>query len=145
MKDAFTKLGATVAELESAYQDRLKDAEALLAAGRSGWAIGAGPNALEIRLKVLVCHRLELEQLPRAFEIHELAALLLLAGLSRRIQRKVAVAVKLNWDGIMTFAPQLNDFRYKADSNWTATQAHTFFHQLRDPKNGVLTWLGKVR
>ena len=140
-----TKLGSALPDLEAAWQDRLKDAEELLAAGRHGWAIATGLYALEIRLKVLICRRLDLDQLPRAFEVHDLAGLLLLAGLSRRIQRKPARGVKRNWDGILMLAPLLNDFRYTADAKWTAAQAQEFFRQLRDPPNGVLIWLNKVR
>jgi hypothetical protein len=69
MSNSYTKLGSTVADLEAAWPDRLKDAEALLAAGRNGWAIATGLYALEIRLKVLIARRLDLEQLPRPFEI----------------------------------------------------------------------------
>lgn len=141
----FSKLGSALADLEAAWQDRLRDAEELLATGRNGWAIATGLYALEIRLKVLVCRRLDLVQLPRAFEVHDLPGLLLLAGLSRRIQRKPARGVKRNWDAILALSPQLNDFRYTASARWSATQAQDFFRQLRDPPNGVLIWLGKIR
>lgn len=42
MTGGLTKPGSPPDELEAAYRDRLKDAEALLAAGRSGWAIATG-------------------------------------------------------------------------------------------------------
>lgn len=83
--------------------------------------------------------------MPRAFEVHDLPGLLLLAGLSRRIQRKPARGVKQNWDAILALSPQLNDFRYTASAGWSAAQAQDFFRQLRDPPNGVLIWLGKIR
>jgi len=145
MSAGFTKLGSSLAELDVAWQDRLKDAEALFVSGRHAWAIATGLYALEIRLKALIYRRLDLEQLPRAFETHELSSLLLLAGLSRRIERKPARGVKGNWDQILLMAPQLNDFRYKPDTNWDASRAQTFLAQLRDTPYGVLTWLNKVR
>ena len=92
----FAKLGSSVADLDTAWRDRLADAEALLAAGRNGWAIATGLYALEIRLKVLVCRRLDIDKLPKAFEVHDLSSLLLLAGLSQRILRKPARTVKTN-------------------------------------------------
>ena len=90
MDRTFTKLGESLADLEAAWQDRLADAEALFAAGRNAGAIVTGLYALEIRLKVAVCKRLDLERLTKSFEIHDLPALLLLAGWSRRIDRKSA-------------------------------------------------------
>ena len=144
MSVAFTKPGSALTELDTAWQDRLKDAEALLAAGRNGWAIATGLYALEIRLKVLICRRLDVEQLPKAFEVHALDGLLVLAGLSRRIERKPARNVKRNWDAIIDLAEHLNEFRYTADARW-ATHAAAFFGQLRDPPHGVLLWLDKIR
>ena len=96
----FTKFGATVAELDLAWPDRLADAEVLLAGGRHGLAIATGLYALEVRLKVLIGRRLDLDKLPRAFETHDLVSLLLLAGLSRRNLRKPARGVKQSWDGM---------------------------------------------
>jgi len=96
-------------------------------------------------LKVAVCKRLDLEQLPKNFEIHELDGLLLLAGWSRRINRKGARKVKPNWDAIWSLSRQLNPMRYTADKNWTHAQATTFLSQLKDPPNGVLPWLAKQR
>src|SRR5262249_14357700 len=62
---SFTKLGGTLADLEVAWQDRLADAEALFAAGRNAGAIADAIYALEIRLKVAICKRLDVEQLPK--------------------------------------------------------------------------------
>src|SRR5437660_362839 len=123
MNRTFTKLGESLAELEAAWQDRLADADAFLAAGRNAGAIAAGLYALEIRLKVAICKRLDLEGLPKNFEIHELKGLLLLAGWSRRIDRKSARKVKPNWDAILSQSEDLNKLRYTADKNWTHAQA----------------------
>jgi hypothetical protein len=143
-KGSYSTLGSSLPDLEQAWQDRLKDAEALLAAGRTGWAIATGLYALEIRLKVLICRRLDLDQLPRPFEVHDLDSLLLLAGLSRRIERKPARGVKRSWDAIIELSQHLNTFRYTADERW-ATTAPVFFRQLRDSPHGVLPWLNRIR
>ncbi|MBI1914216.1 MAG: hypothetical protein HYS12_05695 [Planctomycetes bacterium] len=145
MDKTFTKLGNALADLETAWQDRLADADALLAAGRNAGAIVTGLYALEIRLKVAICKRLDLEQLPKNFEIHDLKALLLLAGWSRRIDRKSARKVKLNWDAIVSRSEELNELRYTADKNWTHAEAATFLKQLKDPPDGVLPWITKLR
>jgi hypothetical protein len=139
----FTKLGATILDLEMAWQDRWTDAEALLTAGRFAGAIMDALYALEIRLKVLICKRLDLEALPKAFEIHDLDSLLLLAGLSRRLQRRSAVNVRNNWDHIMVRAQEINDIRYRPASNWSQRAAVLLFSQLRDLPDGVLPWLSK--
>jgi len=145
MDRMFAKLGDTLVDVETAWQDRLADAEALFAAGRNGGAIATGLYALEIRLKVAICKRLDLEQLPKNFEIHELRALLLLAGWSRRIERKGARKVKLNWDKIVSQSEELNKLRYTGDRNWTHAQAASFLSCLKDPPHGVLPWLSKQR
>jgi len=141
----FTKLGDALVDLETAWQARLADAEALFAAGRNGGAIATGLYALEIRLKVAICKRLDLERLPKNFEIHDLQALLLLAGWSRRIDRKSARKVKAIWDAIVRQSEELNKLRYTGDKNWTHAQAATFLNQLKDPPNGVLPWLSAQR
>ncbi len=145
MDRTFTRLGASVADLAAAWPDRMKDAEALLRAGRHAWAIATALYALEIRLKVLVCKKLDVDELPRAFEIHDLGSLLLLAGLSRRIQRKAAARVKRNWDEVLEQAKNLGELRYTPDGNWTAAQAKAFLKRLTDATDGVLTWLARQR
>lgn len=142
---ALTTLRAALSDLDAAWQDRLVDADALFKAGRNAGAIAAALYALEIRLKVLVCKKLDLPQLPRAFEIHDLDGLLLLAGLSRRLRRKSAAKVLLNWDAILSQSQKLNDLRYAPDKNWSHAQAATFLRQLTTPPDGILPWLSKQR
>ena len=141
--DKFTHLGAAVADLEAAWRDRLKDAEILLKAKRSGAAIADGIYALEIRLKVLVCKRLDLSALPRVFEIHDLDALLLLAGLKNRME--AADVEQDHWNAIKDLARQLQQLRYTENKKWALTLARTFWHQLTDPTEGVMTWLSKQK
>jgi hypothetical protein len=62
--EKFSKLGASDAHLATAWQDRMADANTLLAAGRHGAAIAAGIYALEILLKTRICRILKLNQLP---------------------------------------------------------------------------------
>jgi hypothetical protein len=142
---AFTKSGTSRADLEAAWPARLADAEAALAAGRNALAITSALYAVEIRLKVLVCKRLDLEYLPKAFEIHDLDSLLLLAGLSRRILRKSAAEARENWAAIVKQSEELNDLRYTADQNWSHAQADSLIRRIKDPPHGVLLWLSKHR
>ena len=72
------------------WQDRLAEGKALLAASYHAWAMATGLFALEIRLKVLICKRLKIDKLPRAFEIHDLDGLLLLHTSDTMILQAVA-------------------------------------------------------
>lgn len=140
---SFTTLRSNVAELDEASRDRFEDAKVLIAAGRSASAISAGLHALEIRLKVLICKKLDLVEMPRAFEIHDLKALLILTGLSRRLDDPANVDVRINWEEILQAGEELNDLRYMPDRKWSASQAISLLNRLEDPTTGILTWLNK--
>jgi hypothetical protein len=141
----FTRPGATRADLEAAWQDRLAEAQSLHAAGHHAGAIAAALYALEIRLKVLVCRKLDLDHLPKAFEIHDLDSLLLLAGLSRRMERRSARKVKGNWEEVLDLAGELNTIRYQPAIKWTGRHAADLLTQLTDAGNGVMSWLSRQR
>ncbi len=138
---SFSRLKADLSDLEIAAQDQLLDAEALVQAGRFASAIAHGLYALEITLKVLICKRLDLEALPTAFEIHDLDGLLVLSGLSRKLGAARGIGVQGNWDAALETSKQLNNLRYLPNNGWTQAQANDFLKILKDPQNGVLTWL----
>lgn len=141
---SFTKPGAPVANLEAAARERLADAEALFSAGRYHSAIAMGLYALEILVKEVVCKRLDIQRLPRPFEIHDLESLLIVSGLSGKINRiKRPRGVKDNWDALVELAEGIDKFRYSADPAWDRALAEKTLRQLRDPPNGVLLWLSK--
>jgi hypothetical protein len=101
-----------------------------------------GLYALEISLKARICQRLDLTNLPRPFEIHELDELLILTGLSRRLDDPAAIHVKNNWAAIVTGPAQhVNALRYSPSTHVTQAPAQLFLQQLRDPPDGVLVWL----
>lgn len=64
--ERLTRLGALTVDLDQAAQERLDDAEVLMRGGRYAAAITYAFYALEIRLKVLICHRLDIPNLPGA-------------------------------------------------------------------------------
>ncbi len=138
---SFTKRIAQASDLDVAANDRLADSKALFAANRPAMAIATAIYSIEIRLKVLICKKLELPALPKAFEIHDLEALLVLSGLSSRLNEPNAASVKSNWDNILTLEVRLNDLRYTPDHNWSPHQASTFLRWLEAPSDGVLPWL----
>ena len=141
----FTKFGTALADLNVAWRDRLDDADTLLASNRHASAIVMGLFALEIYLKTLICKRLGVHQLPKAFEVHDLDGLLLLAGLSRRLLTKRAATIRSNWNFIVRTSDRLNEMRYAPNARWGPADAQTFFEQLRGTPAGVLPWLMRQR
>lgn len=139
----FTRMGAAISELDTAARDRLEDAEQLLRSARHAAAIMMGLYALEIRLKERICRHLDLDHLPRAFETHDLAGLLVLVGLTKKINEPDHAHVLDNWNELVIWSKRLNDLRYGPESHpdWPREKAASFFSQLRDPPNGILPWL----
>jgi hypothetical protein len=136
----FATLGASLTDLEASAAERLQDAEMLLAAGRFPSAIAMGVYSLEIHLKVLICKKLNLTGLPRAFEIHELESLLVLSGL-QAARDSASPSIQFNWEEIVDQSLQINELRYLSPANWNQREAEAFFQQLRDSPDGVLPWL----
>ncbi len=142
--ERLTKLGALASDLEQAAEDRFEDAKALLLAGRHAAAIAHGFYALEIRLKVLICRRLDVPKLPHVFQTHSLEALMLHTGLANKIRGvKRPRAVAKNWDELLALFQQVDQIRYQPDPKWDERLAKRVLHQLGDPPNGVLLWLKK--
>lgn len=132
----------TDADLDVAWRDRLDDAAALEASGRYAAAIAARLYALEIYLKFRICQRLDLKHPPRIFEIHQLDALILYTGLSRRLKDLPGESgLAQNWAKILTLSKSLNDLRYQPAAQWSREQAEDFSRWLLDESTGVLTWL----
>jgi HEPN domain-containing protein len=139
----FSKLGVPVGQLEHAAEERLKDARALLDAGRFATSIAYSVYSLEIELKVLVCRRLDLLSLPTAFQTHDLDDLLLLAGVSNLMKRvKRPRQLKRNWDEL-TDLPSVDQMRYSLNPGWDEVRAKRVLQLLSDPKNGVIPWRRK--
>ena len=136
--------GSDVNDLERASKARLEDAETLFASGRYSSSITMGIYALEIRLKVVICRRLDLQELPKFFQTHNLEELLIASGLSQKILHvKKPRNVSKNWDALVIRFSQLNDLRYKDDPKFDKIDAEALLAQLRGNPGGVLQWLEK--
>ncbi len=109
----FATPGAPLIDLQAAAAERLLDAEVLFANGRFPTAIAMGVYSLEIHLKIRICQRLSLQKLPKAFEIHELDALLVLTGLQAALD-SASRTVQKNWEDIADLALKINDLRYSS-------------------------------
>jgi HEPN domain-containing protein len=141
--DRLTKLGALMIDLDQASRERLDDAEILLRGGRYAASITYAIYALEIKLKVLICRRLDLEQLPKLFEIHDLSALLLHTGLETKMKNvKRPRNLLENWERILGIAKIMDQVRYKPNPDqWDLSLAEQVLRLLRDPPDGVLLWV----
>jgi HEPN domain-containing protein len=137
----FSSPGTFRQDLEQAWQDRLQDAEVLLQQGRTASAIADSVYAVEILLKVLICKKLDLDSLPRAFEIHDLSDLLLLAGLSKQIKDPSLRKTKVIWDEVVAVAKEINDMRYRPSGNWNRRSAAKTVNRIR---SRIVPWLTNV-
>ncbi len=139
----FSKPGAQAADLTTAWQDRIADSQVLLNANRNAAAIASGVYAIEILLKVRICKILKLQQLPSAFEIHDLEGLATLAGLRSEIGEQAfrVSPIGQNWSAVIEDSRKLNDFRYLPGATWSNQEASLFFQRLQDPQDGVLPWI----
>ena len=140
----YLRLRANLTELQAAWQDRLNDSNVLLSASRPGSAIAMAVYALEIYLKTRICRRLDLTQLPIAFEVHQLDGLLVLSGLSKRLKANPKAKVNQNWEQLLTASSQITDYRYMPDATWTSIEAGAMLVCLTDPNDGVIPWLDKL-
>jgi hypothetical protein len=139
---SYTRLGAPVGELDQACEERIQDANVLRQEERWATAIAMLLYALEIRLKERICRRLELNQLPKAFEIHEMGGLLVLSGLSSRLDDAETRQVKMNWNLVKELANELNGLRYKPDpARWSKAAAEDVFRWINDEPEGILPWI----
>jgi hypothetical protein len=138
----FTKRGTTLIELDLAWKERWSDAIALRTSNRHSGAISAAIYALEIVLKVKVCQRLDLDHLPKAFEIHDLDGLLLICGLEKRIDNAAnPLALKQNWDALREISRKLNvELRYSGGSQWSQENAVVTLEQINGTE-GLIPWL----
>jgi hypothetical protein len=138
----FAKLGAKLADLEEANSDRLKDAEALINGGCHASAIAMGLYALEITLKIAICRRLDIAALPVEFQVHDFEGLLVLSGLSNRLNAVDFAEIKKNWDFLVgEYGPaQVSNLRY-ARGSFSDDQSKDVLRRLRDPVEGVLPWV----
>jgi len=137
----FVSPGSEVADLEAAWQDRLDDAKALRRSRRYAMSMVFGYYALEILLKVRICRHLDLVRLPRAFELHDLEALLILSGLRGELSQ--SSTVKTHWDELKKRVGKVDELRYGPGSRKTKKDADDFHHRLWGSPEGVIPWLQK--
>jgi hypothetical protein len=132
-------------DLEFALIERLEDVRVLRIGGRLAAAVTNGIYALEIRLKIALCRRIDLDELPKVFQTHDLVGLLYISGLKKQLDRPEFAVVRSGWFKIVTntVSYDLNLLRYKP-SAISVADTDEFFRLLLDSTVGVLTWVSSM-
>lgn len=134
------------ADLEAAWPEREAEAALLAAAGLRAMAASLRCYALEVRIKALICLRLNLDYLPRACKTHDLKELIIFTGLRSELFEPANGLILVNWDRLTNFsAKYLNVLRYQPNLNYPLIEANQLDAALDDPQHGVLAWLSKPR
>lgn len=135
----------TYEDLKQLAELRLAEAEALYAAGMYEGCAYLSGYAVELALKAVVCHRLNIPSYPTpkmhkgAFTIHDFDGLLFLAGLSSEMTlAKTDAELFANWSLATLWGPER---RYAPAGAYTQNSALALLDAIRHVKFGVLTWL----
>jgi HEPN domain-containing protein len=130
---------------------RLDEAEVLLVQGKYDGCCYLAGYALELALKAVICSRMDNDsffevlksETARAFKIHNLAELVILAGLSKEYKE---LNIKNNvlliyWEYIKNDIKWSEQLRYQMGI--TKDQAEKMILAINDPINGILEWIKK--
>lgn len=130
---------------------RLDEAETLLIQGKYNGCCYLAGYALESALKAAICSNMDNDdffdavksETLRAFKIHNLAELVILAGLSKEYKElNVKNNILLsNWEYIKNDIKWSEQLRYQI--GFTEIEAKTMINAINDPLNGILEWIKK--
>jgi HEPN domain-containing protein len=126
---------------------RLDEAKILLKSGLYDGAFYLGGYAIEFALKARICKVLDIthyldesDYYFDSFRTHNLEELLILSGLKRKFYSscKKSPELLLNWQITSTWNEEL---RYASPGKCSEDDAKKFINAIKDPKEGVLTWI----
>lgn len=130
-------------ELKQLARIKLREAEHLYNGGHyDGCAYLCG-YIVELALKARICRVLGVTEYPEHafFKTHNLDTLKLLAGLKERFEGgKVSPQLLQNWSIVSQWSP---DLRYSPPGTHSRAWVLQLLNAIRDPQEGVLTWLAK--
>ncbi len=128
---------------------RLDEAELLLTQGKYNGCCYLAGYVLELALKAAICKAMDNEdffdilknETLRAFKIHNLKELIILAGLSRKYNNLKVVNPILydNWLVIFDEIRWSEQLRYQMVM--TQNNAENMILAINEPKNGILEWI----
>jgi hypothetical protein len=134
----------TLADLDAAWRERENEASALMAASCPIAALVLRLYSLEIRIKTLICKKLNLDLLPAHCKTHNLSELIIFTGLLAELDNPdpTMVAIRKSWDLLIAFSRnRLNSLRYVPGKTVDSTELKQLLDALDDPQQGVLPWL----
>jgi hypothetical protein len=128
---------------------RLEEAETLLNQGKYNGCCYLAGYALESALKAVICQQMDNDdffdilksETVRAFKIHNLKELIILAGLSRKYDdlRLNNSILHDNWLVIFDEIRWSEQLRYQI--SMTQQNAEHMIYAINEPKNGILEWI----
>jgi len=132
--------------LQQIAETRLEEAKALYTAGLYDGAFYLIGYAVETALKACICKLMDEDfppgsgELAKAFRIHRLKDLVVLAGLRKRLEAKRSQDIDFaaNWDLIEGWSEAR---RYEAIGSSDQSRTQELITALDNPTHGVLTWL----
>lgn len=132
-------------ELKGLARLRLREAEALYAAGLYDGAAYLAGYAVETALKARICRVLGMADYPSTgplrpvYAVHDLDQLMLLAGLRPRLDL-ANMALLGNWSAAQRWRPE---WRYTRPGTYDQQYALNILNAIRDPETGILRWIAK--
>lgn len=134
---------ASPLELRKIAICRLKEAKLLHLNGYYDGAVYLCGYVLEVALKARICKHLKVNEYPEkigGFKIHDFSDLLILSGLSNKINASSNMLLFTNWNIVTTWQP---DMRYKPVGSSTRQASEDLISALEDSTNGVFTFIKK--
>jgi HEPN domain-containing protein len=135
---------ATRDQLKALAKTRLKEAEALFAAGLYDGAAYLSGYVVELALKARICRILAIRDYPdtgkykQVYATHDFDQLLFLAGLRSKMQPNSSLFLK--WSIASPWTPER---RYSPVGTFTKQDAEDVLNVIRDPTDGILRWIKK--
>lgn len=138
-------------EFQDIAQLRLKDAEALLKQNQYDGCCYLAGYVIELALKAAICKNMHTDdffdavktETARAFKIHNLKELIILAGLSHRYKDLDTVNPILaqHWIFVTDGIKWSEQLRYQ--SGFTKAESQKLLEAINHPQNGILKWIKK--
>jgi HEPN domain-containing protein len=132
---------ATREELKELSQLRLREAEALFAAGLYDGCVYLCGYVVELALKAVICSTLAISEYPneQMFKTHVFKRLMLLAGLQEQITAANPMLLK-NWSAATEWE---SEWRYEPVGTYDRRRAQEVLEAIKADPDGVLPYLSQ--
>jgi hypothetical protein len=151
IKKTYTTEDMTRKEFQDIALLRLKDAEALFKQNQYDGCCYLAGYVIELALKAAICKNMHTDdffdavktETARAFKIHNLKELIILAGLSHRYKDLPVTNPVLaqHWIFVTDGIKWSEQLRYQ--SGFTQAESQKLLEAINHPQNGILKWIKK--